>query len=83
VAYGDNGRRRFNAAELLGTSAAAAFSNVYYPPDRLGTGDTLRRFGYQLMWDALANELQEFWPDISRRFRRRNQSRSGGGAGPE
>ncbi len=71
VAYGDSGRNRANAAELLGTTGAAAFSNLYYPRDRRSVGDTVGRLGYQLLWDALANELQEFWPDISRKLRRR------------
>lgn len=74
VAYGDSGRRRLNAAELAGTTGAAALSNLYYPRDRRTVSDTMTRFGFQLLWDALANELQEFWPDISRRIRRRNQA---------
>ncbi|MGE3493053.1 MAG: hypothetical protein AB7N29_23860 [Vicinamibacterales bacterium] len=71
VGYGDSGKPRVNASELLGTSVAATLSNLYYPRDRRTVADTVTRFGYQLLWDALANELQEFWPDISRRFRRR------------
>jgi len=26
--------------------------------------DTLQRWGMQTMWDTVANELKEFWPDI-------------------
>ncbi len=73
VGYGDSGKHRINAAELLGTSGAAAVSNLYYPRDRRGVSDTVTRFGFQLLWDALANELQEFWPDISRKLRRRQR----------
>lgn len=72
VAYGDSGRSRLNAAELAGTTGAAVISNLYYPRDRRSVSDTVTRFGFQLLWDALANELQEFWPDISRKLRRRN-----------
>lgn len=71
VAYGDDGRSRFNAAEVIGATGAATLSNLYYPRDRRGAADTVGRLGYQLLWDALANELQEFWPDISRKLRRR------------
>ncbi len=71
VAYGDNGRSRFNAAEVIGATGVATMSNLYYPRDRRSVGDTVGRLGYQLLWDALANELQEFWPDISRKLRRR------------
>lgn len=71
VAYGDSGRSRFNAAEVIGATGVATLSNLYYPRDRRTVSDTIGRLGYQLLWDALANELQEFWPDISRRLRRR------------
>jgi len=70
VAYGDNGRSRFNAAEVIGATGVATMSNLYYPRHRRGIGDTIGRLGYQLLWDALGNELQEFWPDISRKLRR-------------
>jgi hypothetical protein len=27
-------------------------------------------WGTQIMWDGIANETKEFWPDIHHRFRR-------------
>jgi hypothetical protein len=58
------GETRFNVPEIGGNLAAASISNVYYTPaDRSLTG-TLARWGTQVMWDAVSNELKEFWPDI-------------------
>jgi hypothetical protein len=31
-------------------------------------GATLTRWGTQILWDAAANELKEFWPDLRRRL---------------
>ncbi len=74
VAYGDSGRPRVNGAELLGGSVAAAASNLYYPRDQRTVRASVERFAYQVMWDALANELKEFWPDVSRLLRGRGRT---------
>jgi hypothetical protein len=61
--------RSFTLSEVAGTAAAAGLSNIYYSPaDRTATG-TLTRWGTQMMWDTVANELKEFWPDIRARLR--------------
>jgi hypothetical protein len=49
---------------------AAAISNLYYPPEARSPADTLTRWGTQIMWDTLSNELKEFWPDIRRKIHR-------------
>jgi hypothetical protein len=43
-------------------------SNLYYPSDGHGAAQTLARWGTQVMWDAVSNELKEFWPDIRRKI---------------
>jgi hypothetical protein len=59
-----SGRAAFNVSEIGGNLAAAGLSNLYYDPaDRTMTG-TMSRWGTQVMWDTVANELKEFWPDI-------------------
>ena len=62
------GAATFNIAEVAGTAAAAGVSNIYYSPaDRTFSG-TAGRWATQMMWDTVANELKEFWPDIRRRL---------------
>jgi hypothetical protein len=63
-----SGQRQFNYSEIGGNAAAAAVSNLYYPPDERSASAMLVRWGTQVMWDTLSNELKEFWPDIRRRI---------------
>jgi hypothetical protein len=46
------------------------FANVYCPRVDRSLTTTLTRWGMQVMWDSLSNELKEFWPDIRRKIRR-------------
>jgi len=71
VTRSDAGRTRFNASEVAGNAAAAALSNVYYPTVERTAAATLSRWGMQLMWDGLANEMKEFWPDVRRKLHRK------------
>ena len=61
-----SGHPQFNMSEIGGTLVVANLSNFYYPADERTTRDTLERWGTQAMWDTVANELKEFWPDIRR-----------------
>ena len=63
------GARQFNLSEIGGNGVAAAFSNLYYPADSRTVSGTLTRWGAQVMWDTLSNELKEFWPDVRRKLR--------------
>ncbi len=47
----------------------ATISNLYYPTEERTVGDTLMRWGTQAMWDSVANELKEFWPDIRKKLK--------------
>jgi hypothetical protein len=58
------GHRQFNVSEIGGTLVVANVSNLYYPPDERTARATLERWGTQAMWDTVANELKECWPDI-------------------
>src|SRR5262245_52039681 len=68
VTRGDSGHRQFNVSEIGGTAIAAGISNLYYPETERTLSDTMTRWGLQLMWDALSNELKEFWPDVRRKI---------------
>ena len=59
-----SGGASFNISEIGGTAAAAGLSNLYYSPADRTVGATVTRWGAQVMWDTVANELKEFWPDI-------------------
>ncbi len=60
------GHPQFNLSEIGGTFIVAGVSNVYYPPEERNRNATLERWGTQAMWDTVANELKEFWPDMRR-----------------
>jgi hypothetical protein len=62
------GQRAFNYSEIGGNAIAAVISNAYYPSASRSLSDTLTRWGMQVLWDTLSNELKEFWPDIRRKL---------------
>lgn len=66
ITHGDSGHRQFNLSEVAGTATGATISNAYYPTSARGASDTVTRWGMQMMWDGLTNELKEFWPDVRR-----------------
>jgi hypothetical protein len=66
----DAGGSQFNVSEIGGNLLAAGLSNVYYPAGSRSVSNTLTRWGTQVMWDTLANELKEFWPDFHRKIRK-------------
>jgi hypothetical protein len=65
------GRAAFNISEIGGNFAAASLSNIYYSSADRTMGGTISRWGTQVMWDTVANEMKEFWPDIHSRLRRK------------
>jgi hypothetical protein len=64
VTRSSSGAPRFNASEIAGNLGAAAIANAYYPSANRSASATVTRWGSQVMWDTLANELKEFWPDL-------------------
>lgn len=61
----DSGKQSFNISEIAGAGAAAAISNVYYPPGNTWV-KTYQRWGSQVLQDAIDFEFKEFWPDVNR-----------------
>jgi len=69
----DSGSMRFNYSESVGNAAAAAISNVYHPAEDRTAGRNATTFGFLILYDGLANELKEYWPDIRRKvFHKKN-----------
>ncbi len=64
----DKGKRTFNFSNVLGAFTAGGLSNLYYPePDR-GVGLTMSRSAIALAYGSLSGLVDEFWPDIDRKF---------------
>jgi hypothetical protein len=72
LTHGDNGRTQFNFSEIVGNSTAVAISNAYYQNNR-DASDAAIKLVEQLGVDAAANVLKEFWPDVHRKFTRKNK----------
>jgi hypothetical protein len=68
VTRSDAGQLQFNLSEIGGNAIAAGISNLYYPAAEHSVTGTLTRWGMQVMWDTLSNELKEFWPDVRRKL---------------
>lgn len=62
----DSGHKQFNYSEFAGNAVTAGISNLYSPSNERTVSDTLTTWGTQIMWDTVANEAKEFWPDIRR-----------------
>jgi hypothetical protein len=62
------GRETFNLSEIGGNLVGAGISNTYHPREDRTVSGTMTRWGMQVMWDTLTNELKEFWPDIRRKI---------------
>ncbi len=73
ITRGRSGQTQFNVSEIGGNAIAATLSNLYYtPPERTFSG-TLTRWGMQVMWDTLSNEMKEVWPDIRAKLHRHSE----------
>ena len=65
----DSGGTRFNNSEIEGNAIAAGLSNFYHAREDRTVGRNFSTLGMLIMWDGLANELKEFWPDVRRKFK--------------
>jgi hypothetical protein len=64
-----SGQSQFNVSEIAGNAIAAGVSNLYYAPAERTVTGTLSRWGMQVLWDTLSNEMKEFWPDVRHKLR--------------
>jgi hypothetical protein len=68
----DSGHNTLNVAEIGGSAAAAAISTYSYHPEADQTvSNTATVWGAQVGYDAIRIVLNEFWPDIRRKFHKR------------
>jgi hypothetical protein len=82
VTRSDSGHTQFNFSEVAGSAIAAAISTYsYHPSDDRTLGNTGSVWGTQVGWDTVTLVVKEFWPDIHRKLRRK-QDRVGA-IGPE
>lgn len=70
ITHTDTGRWTFASAALSGSVIAAAASNLYYPRNDRGFGNSLDRFGIDLADTAAFNVSAEFWPEIKHGLKR-------------
>lgn len=63
---GDDGKWQFNTSSIVGTFAAGAISNAYYPPSDRGVALTFERSSIDFGEDVLQLFASEFYPDISK-----------------
>jgi hypothetical protein len=71
-----SGAKEFNVSELGGNLIAAELSNLYRTTDAERTTTAmLARWGMQVMWDTVSNELKEFWPDVRAHLHRHPAAR--------
>ena len=70
ITRSDAGHKQFNASEIGGNLVAAGISNIYHPADDRTLSNTLSVWATDIMWDAIANEAKEFWPDIRRKLKK-------------
>ena len=68
VCHTDSGGRFFNVSNVLGSFTAGALSNAYYPQDDRGFKLTMSRSALALAYGEVGGLLDEFWPDIHRKF---------------
>ncbi len=68
VTKDDQGRETFNAAEILGASAAAGISSLYYPSQDRTWNKTRQRWTTNLVLDGATFVFKEFWPDLNRKL---------------
>jgi hypothetical protein len=64
----DAGGSAFNWSKTLSSVGSGAISNLYYPDEDRGAGQTFRNAGWSMLSEAGINVLKEFWPDIQQKL---------------
>jgi hypothetical protein len=67
ICKGDNGHWQPNISNVGGNIIAGALSNLYYPSQNSGWGQTISNGMIVTTEGAFGSLFDEFWPDISRR----------------
>lgn len=67
----DSGGNTFNWSGLLGLIASSSLSNVYYPAADRGVEPTFKRVATGVPFSVIDHLIDEFGPDLEKRFLRR------------
>ena len=68
ITRGDSGLSQFNFSEIGGNAVAAEISLAYHPAADRTFSSALGVWTTQIIWDGIASELKEFWPDMHRKM---------------
>jgi hypothetical protein len=74
VCHTDKGGRSFSWENTLGAFSSGGLSNVYYPRGDRGLELTASRAGIAVLYGTASGLLDEFWPDIYRKFHKRHKT---------
>lgn len=72
ICRGDNGHWQPNYSNVGGNIIAGAISNYYYPAQSSGWGQAITNGFIVTTEGTVGGVLDEFWPDISRKFLHKN-----------
>jgi hypothetical protein len=72
ICKGDNGHWQPNISNVGGNIIAGALSNLYYPSQNSGWGQTIGNGMIVTVEGGFGSLFDEFWPDISRKFLHRD-----------
>lgn len=72
ITKGTNGKKRVNMSELGGNVIVVGVTQLYYPDTHQGLSSAATRWGLSVGNDAFANLLNEFLPDLERKFHRKH-----------
>jgi hypothetical protein len=70
--HDNTGKWEPNYSNVGGNIIAGAISNLYYPPQNSGWGQTISNGMIVTAEGGIGSLFQEFWPDISRKFLHRD-----------
>jgi hypothetical protein len=74
ITRSDSGHKQFNFSEILGSATGATISTYsYHPRDDRNVPNTISVWGTQVGYDSLTAVIKEFWPDIRRRFAKKEK----------
>ena len=75
ITRSDAGQSQFNFSEIGGNAVAAEISLAYHPAADRSFSSALGVWSTQIVWDGIASELKEFWPDMHHRMSRKKKQK--------
>ncbi|HLZ11620.1 MAG TPA: hypothetical protein VKP58_03450 [Candidatus Acidoferrum sp.] len=73
VTRSDSGKNEFNVSEIFGSAISSGISTYsYHPHEDKTLRNTASVWGTQMSYDALSFFVKEFWPDIRRKLKKKN-----------